>query len=252
MATWGIHNDQPQIDPVADGAVRIGWDELGDLSTLAPSRDAFKAAIAELMPGIGEKQRPSSAGTVYRFVHAMQTGDIVVCPDKKTSTINIGTISGPYEFHPQSPVHQQWRPVTWIRTGVPRTALSIAAQSEISALTTLFQIRTGEDEIKALLAISPSDTKPDYSWSEFFPRLADAFLAFKDDQPTLLAKMWAVAAASGREPLFKYLRGDQRLDGTVGPVLEMDPFTLLGSFNRGIKDDARAFQHSGIRSLEFT
>ena len=52
--TWGIHNNQSSIDPVADAAVRIGWDEMGDLSQLAATRDAFKAALADRMPEIGE------------------------------------------------------------------------------------------------------------------------------------------------------------------------------------------------------
>jgi 5-methylcytosine-specific restriction protein B len=240
MATWGIHNDQTKIDPIADKSVRIGWDPLGDLAKLAPSRDAFKAAIAEKMPQIGEAQIPSSAGTVYRFVHAMQIGDVVVCPDRRTATLNIGVISGPYEFHPESDVHQHWRPVQWIRTGVPRTELSTAAQNEISSATTLFQVTTGEDEIGHLLEVPQAGTEADFSWAGYFPRLTNAFMKFRDDRDALLAKVWAVSDASGRSALFKYLRGDQRLDGSRGPVLDTDPFTLLGSFNRGIKSDARA------------
>ena len=238
--TWGIHNNQTSVDPVADDAVRIGWDEMGDLSELEATRDAFKAAVAERMPQIDEASIPNQAGTVYRFVHAMKVGDIVVCPDRRTSTLNIGRVSGPYEFHPESDVHKQWRPVEWIRTGVPRNELSYAAQEEISSATTLFQIATGEDEIGHLLATPQPDTKPDYSWSEFYPRLADALMEFRGDRTALLDKMWAVSTASQRPQLFKYLRGDHRVDGSRGPVRDIDPFTVLGSFNRGIRNDARA------------
>jgi len=238
--TWGIHNNQTSIDPVADDAVRIGWDEMGDLSELEATRDAFKAAVAERMPQIEEARIPNQAGTVYRFVHAMKVGDIVVCPDRRTSTLNIGRVSGPYEFHPESDVHKQWRPVEWMRTGVPRDELSYAAQEEIGSATTLFQIVTGEDEIGHLLATPQPDTKPDYSWSDFYPRLADALMEFRRDRATLLDKMWAASTASQRPQLFKYLRGDHRVDGSRGPVRDIDPFTVLGSFNRGIRNDARA------------
>jgi 5-methylcytosine-specific restriction protein B len=102
MATWGIHNDIPAIDPRADNAVRIGWDEMGDLSTIAPTRDAFKASLAEKMPGISDEKIPSNAGTLYRFVHTVQIGDMIVCPERANNTLDIGRVSGSYEFHPET------------------------------------------------------------------------------------------------------------------------------------------------------
>ena len=89
---WGIHNDQSAIDPVADDSVRIGWDELGDLSQIAATREAFKAAVGEHMPDLDEAKIPSNAGTLHRFVHEMREGDVVVCPNRKTSTLDIVTV----------------------------------------------------------------------------------------------------------------------------------------------------------------
>jgi hypothetical protein len=57
-ATWGIHNDQPDINPVSDGAVRSGWDDVGDLSLLEASREAFKQAVAERMPQMPVREQP--------------------------------------------------------------------------------------------------------------------------------------------------------------------------------------------------
>lgn len=237
---WGIHNNQPEIDPLADGAVRIGWDEVGDLAEIQSTREAFKAALAERMPGIDEASIPQSAGTLYRFVYTMSDGDVVVCPNRASSTLDIGTIAGPYEFHPESHVHQHWRPVTWVRTGVPRTELSEAAQNEISAATTLFTIKTAEEEVAHLLTSPQPSAEADYSWAAFYPRLADALLLYQDDRAALLEKVWAAAQASGRPRLFKYLRADHRTDGSFGPLRDVDPFTVLGAFNRGIRHEARA------------
>ncbi|MBB2988519.1 AAA family ATPase [Terracoccus luteus] len=240
MATWGIHNNMPAIDPRADGAVRIGWDEMGDLSSIAPSRDAFKASLTSRMPEIGDERIPSSAGTLYRFVHTMQVGDIVVCPHRATNTLDIGRVSGPYEFHPESRAHKHWRPVTWARIGVPRNELSEAAQNEISSATTLFSVKTAEDELEHLLATVQPVAEPDYSWADFFPRLADALLTYQGDHAALLDRVWAVARTSARPQLFKYLQSDRLTDGTRGPMRDIDPFTVFGSFNRGIKQEARA------------
>jgi 5-methylcytosine-specific restriction protein B len=240
MATWGIHNDIPAIDPRADNAVRIGWDEMGDLSTIAPTRDAFKASLAEKMPGISDEKIPSNAGTLYRFVHTVQIGDMIVCPERANNTLDIGRVSGSYEFHPESEVHKHWRPVTWVRTGVPRSELSEPAQNEISSATTLFSVRTAEDELEHLLARPQPSAAADYSWADFYPRLADAVLTYQNNHDALLNKTWEVASASGRPQLFKYLQSDRLVDGTRGPLRDIDPFTVLGTFNRGIKNEARA------------
>ena len=240
MTTWGIHNDVPAIDPRADKAVRIGWDEMGDLSNIAPTREAFKASVVATMPDLSEGSVPSTAGTLYRFVHSLQIGDLIVCPQRATNTLDIGRVSGSYEFHPESDVHRHWRPVTWVRTGVPRSELSEPAQNEISAAMTLFSVKTAEDELEHLLATPQPSAAPDYSWADFYPRLADALLGYQGDHEALLEKTWAVAAASGRPQLFKYLQSDRLADGTRGPLRDIDPFTVLGTFNRGIKLEARS------------
>ena len=99
---WGIHNDQADINPVADGAVRIGWDDTGDLSQLSGSRDAFKQRLAETMPAVEQKSIAGSAGTLYRFVHEIKVGDVVVSPNRNKRTLDIGRINGAYQFHHRS------------------------------------------------------------------------------------------------------------------------------------------------------
>lgn len=236
---WGIHNDQTSIDPVSDSAVRIGWDETGDLSTVAPSRDAFKEHLTESMPHLEQKKIPGSAGTLYRFVREIKVGDIIVTPNRKKRTLNIGRVSGEYEFHPSAAVHMHWRPVEWLIVDVPRDELSVSAQNELSSLITLFKISTGREEIEQIIA-EPTSVDADFTWTTFYAELADRILDYANDRTTLLEKVWSVAESSGLPHLFKYLKGDNRLDGSYGPLRDVDPFTVLASFNRGIKIDARA------------
>lgn len=238
-AVWGIHNDQVSINPVADGAVRIGWDPTGDLSVIAPSREAFKERLAESMPEIEEKTIAGAAGTLYRFVHSIRPGDIVVSPNRSRRTLDIGQVSGPYEFHPESTLYRHWRPVEWRRIDVPRDDLSRAAQNELGALITLFKITTGREEVEQLIS-TPGAGEADFTWTAFYPELADRILDYAADRATLLEKVWSVAEASGFPHLFKYLKGDHRTDGSTGPLRDIDPFTVVASFNRGIKNDARA------------
>ena len=54
---WGIHNNQPEINPVADKAVRIGWDEMGDLRRSRPVVRRSRLP-SERMPGVEEATIP--------------------------------------------------------------------------------------------------------------------------------------------------------------------------------------------------
>ena len=42
---WGIHNNLPSLDLVANGFVSIGWDELGDPRIIGEDREALKARL---------------------------------------------------------------------------------------------------------------------------------------------------------------------------------------------------------------
>ena len=74
----------------------------------------------------------------------------------------------------------------------------------------------------------------------FYTELGQRFLDCAGDRNAFLQKFWTVADRSGYPHLFKYLKADKLRDGSSGPLRDTDPFTVLASFNRGIKDDARA------------
>lgn len=237
---WGIHNDRKEIDPAQDKAVRIGWDEIGDLSELEPSREAFKSAFAQARPEAGDGAIPVWAGTLYRFVHKIKVGDLIVCPDKKTRTIRIGQVSGPYEHRSEYPFYRNVRPVEWLAVDVPRDELSLSAQNEISSKTTLFEILTGSEEVEALIDESPSiTTEADLSWVPFYTELADKILTYRSRRQELITAVFRVGEKSGLPHLFKYLRADQGDDGRYRNITDIDPFTVFGPFNRGITLDAR-------------
>ncbi|MCT1862700.1 MULTISPECIES: AAA family ATPase [Dietzia] len=237
---WGIHNDQTTIDPVSDGAVRIGWDEVGDLRKIQPTRDAFKEALSAANSD-SSSSIAAWAGTLFRFIHVLKVGDVIVCPDRSTRALNIGRVSGDYEFRADSQMYSHWRPVEWLVTGVSRDELSLPAQNEMSAATTLFTLVTGREEIEQLLSDPPpAESRATFEWGPFYEELANAVLSYRSDREVLLDKLWKVARNSGLEHLFKYLRTDTRSDGTRGALRDIDPFTVFSPFNRGIKESARA------------
>lgn len=138
---WGVHNDQPQLDLVANGFISIGWSEMGDLAAVGNDKDAMKAKVAAVYPDIKPGAIPGTAGTLLTFADRMEPGDLVVYPYKPDSTLNFGRISGDYYHDPNAALHPNRRPVTWLKTSVPRTNFSKSARYEIGSAVTIFRVK---------------------------------------------------------------------------------------------------------------
>lgn len=149
---WGIHMSRAHgLAPIEQGYVAIGWEELGDLATIAPTREAFKSAYERAFPEAGVQTVRTSAGMPFRFVTEMQSGDIVVFPSKLDRMVNIGAIIGDYSYHPSARYEAtSRRMVKWLKS-VPRASFSQAALNEIGSALTLFRVTSNADEFLAAL-----------------------------------------------------------------------------------------------------
>src|SRR5258708_7832419 len=90
---WGIHagrTGDANALFLKKNFIALGWSEMGDLSKLRPDREAFKAKVAKCWPDWKPAKIPNSAGQLFRFVHEMKVGDIVVYPSKQNRHVNIG------------------------------------------------------------------------------------------------------------------------------------------------------------------
>jgi restriction system protein len=150
-AIWGVHMDRSlNLTPIENNFIAIGWEKIGDLSKISPTRDAFKAAVAaayNAKPGA----IPVNAGILLRFVHEMKKGDVVVYPSKPDRMVNLGIVESDYVFHKENiQSYPNRRKVKWLHQ-VPRTDFSADALHEIGAFITLFKISNYADEFLAAL-----------------------------------------------------------------------------------------------------
>ncbi len=87
---WGIHagrtGDAHSLF-LSKNVVAIGWHEIGDLSAIQPSREAFKAEVMRIYRNIKPGAIPNYAGQLYRFVHEMKIGDFVMSPSADFVTL---------------------------------------------------------------------------------------------------------------------------------------------------------------------
>jgi len=143
--------------------IAIGWPNMGDLSHYE-DREAYKRALPQSYPEEKPGAIPTKAGMLYRFVHEMNVGDLVVCPLKLVQEVRIGRILGGYEHAPDvDHGYPNMRKVEWGEK-VPRTSFSQGALYEMGSALTLFQISAHADEVIALLegrGIEPVDEEED-------------------------------------------------------------------------------------------
>jgi restriction system protein len=151
---WGIHagktGDADNLF-LKKNCVAIGWPKMGDLSALKPDRDAFKSRVVEVYPEKKPGAIPNNAGQMFRFVHEIKPGDIVVYPSKRDRQVHLGRVEGGYIYDSKTePSYPNRRAVKWLRA-VPRTQFSQGALYEIGSALSLFLVRNYADEFRAAL-----------------------------------------------------------------------------------------------------
>lgn len=151
---WGIHGGKTgDADTLflKKNYVGLGWQEIGDLSKIAPDREAFKLAVAKSYPDAKPGAMPNNAGQLYRFVHEMKVGDLIAYPSKRDRQIHLGQIEGNYKYDTEiEPRYPHIREVKWLRE-VPRTHFSQGALYEIGSAMSFFLVKNFVDEFRAAL-----------------------------------------------------------------------------------------------------
>ena len=149
MTVWGIHTmDDPLF--LNQNMIAIGWEEMGDLSAIPASREAYKEKYMATFPDAKKGSIGNGVGMLYRFVHEVKEGDYVVFPSKIDRKINLGVIESAYFYDDTVARYFHRRKVKWLKH-YPRTAFSQGALHEVGASLSFFQVKNYADEyLKAL------------------------------------------------------------------------------------------------------
>ena len=131
-----------------------------DVPTLEGASDFD--AVLELVKNAYPDKKSRAAGNVSRqlwaFAFAMQTGDVVVLPRKRTSQIAIGRVTGPYRYGKANAELRHTRPVQWVRSDIPRTTFEQDLLYSFGAFMTVCNI-SRNDAARRVVAVL--DGKPD-------------------------------------------------------------------------------------------
>ncbi|MDI3095929.1 CBS domain-containing protein [Streptomyces rochei] len=162
MRAWVVRageNGERERVALEEGVLVVGWDRLamGDLAGSA-TRDEIRTAVAAAYPDEGPYTIGNWTGQLYRFVHEIQPGDLVVLP-LKSLRVAIGKVVGAYEYRAQAPEGlRHVRRVEWMVTDLDRQEIQSDLLDSLGSLLTVFELsRFGAAERVAALA----DGKPD-------------------------------------------------------------------------------------------
>lgn len=82
---------------------------------------------------------------------------------------------------------------------------------------------------------SQTNDEQHFIWTRFYESMADKLLGFKDKRDELVKGINSILDRTGFSSSYK----DKYKDGTSGPFRDICPFTIIGTFNRGITDSNR-------------
>lgn len=137
---WGIHAGKQGAAEelfLSKAHIALGWDKLGDLSALPDDRRAFREHFMKAQ----STEKTRGAGQLYRFVHEMREGDLVVWPSQRDQQIRLGEVVGPYVFRSDiMAAYPHMRAVRWLATG-PRAEFAPRALAEVDVPLALLRIK---------------------------------------------------------------------------------------------------------------
>jgi predicted Mrr-cat superfamily restriction endonuclease len=130
-----------------DRVVALADAELGDLSKLQTSREAFYIAYRKKHPNDTRTGSAGIGGKFFRFMHEVSVGNLVVYPALRTRTIYVGVVTSGYAFRKGSAFPHR-RSVEW-RFEIPKSEFSLSARYELGAARTFFEFRKNVKELLA-------------------------------------------------------------------------------------------------------
>ncbi len=159
--------------------IAVGSVEMGpEAKELPAARAAFKEAFARANPQARPSSIPVCAGQLFRFVHELSIGDLIIYPRKCDRTLRWGEVVGPYVYDTDlNADFAHRRGVRWLEQR-SRDSFSQGALYEIGSVLTLFEVKTFADEFMtqfsgALQRVEPADDRADETESVVLRDIAE-------------------------------------------------------------------------------
>lgn len=164
MAVWliraGSHGEF-ENKFLQEKRVYVTWDYLSENLLELKDREALAKVMTSIFPDSKPKAILNWVSQVWPFAHEIQKGDWVVLPLKAQRAIQIGEITGDYQFEPKGPnPYYHWRAVKWIGEAIPRDHFGKDLLNTFGAFLTICRVKSNNAEAR-LKAMQANDWKPE-------------------------------------------------------------------------------------------
>ena len=141
MNIWMVRAGQHAylIEEFSKGFVSIGWNKMGDLSSIESQPD-IKQKYLETYPDVKPGKVGNTVGVIYKFRSVIQKGDKVITYNPNSREYLVGEVESDY-LHTKSDVPDcsNIRKVNWQGT-VSRDSLSVTSRNSLGSTLTLFSV----------------------------------------------------------------------------------------------------------------
>ena len=176
-------NGEEEDYALANNIAIIGFRDVPSLEGMKDYNEVFKQ-VSDALPGSKPRAVGNLAGQLWAFALAMQEGDIVVLPRKRTSQIAIGRVTGPYRYDQVDTIKRHIRPVKWSRPDVPRSTFEQDLLYSFGAAMTVCTV-SRNDAVERVLTVLEDKPDPGPSNSQSLIELSKETADQTDANPDL-------------------------------------------------------------------
>jgi restriction system protein len=193
-----------QAEPTAlehDVAV-VGWTDVGELSP-DESRDDLQARIRETYGEERQASLASQAGQIYRFIHEVAIGDLVVLPLRtRESHVAIGRVTGGYAYRGEEPFlstdASNTRPVEWLAKDLPYERFDADLRDAFGQQGTMSEITKPNTAQRLLAVLEGADASAIHVVLKWAPAIREDTIERHREVAEAESSVWrTVKAASG-------------------------------------------------------
>lgn len=130
--------------------VYLTWGDLtsSDLTKIQ-DYEGVKQSVASNYPSEPIRKIGNWSGQIWAFLLAMKTGDWIVMPRKKSSTIAIGQIVSECKYDSTAPNdYRHFREIKWLNTAIPRNNFDQDILYSFGAFLTICEIKRNDAEAR--------------------------------------------------------------------------------------------------------
>lgn len=152
MAVWliraGSHGEYEQKF-LQEKRVYVTWESLDINLQELTNREALLEAMTERYADAKPKAIMNWASQIWPFAHEIKKADWVVMPLKSQRAIQIGEVTGEYQYEPKGPSpYYHWRTVKWIGEAIPRDHFGKDLLNTFGAFMTICRVKKNNAEVR--------------------------------------------------------------------------------------------------------